>query len=620
MEELLQAIANSSIEQQVSLLPQALEYGESGIDFLIDRLNDPELEIRAKAYELLQHNQSQKVQQAIAPGLLFNPGDKIFHIRKSTMWFDDSFYSLYPSSNVDKEKHLVTDNDYINQSFKIISFDRAAYVVTFTPYFINYQQAKLVAESLHNKRISEVSITEFEFNDDQETIKHWCDCYQITQAVNNLQKEKNLKNGLDRWLEIDGMSDFKDNIYWSTVESYLKSSEHLDLLNQLWQDLVGKFAFVGEIIFDKTTYLSIDPYYSQILDYEDRYKYSYGEDVEEFSLSLEETETNYLLTALNSSQLEIRILAYQLLKGINLDKAQQAIYQGVKLNPGDIIYSVYQSGVGYNDQIYHHIVGNPDDVGIEHLRSQITNSHEYELPLYPQRRYCFTDKKQAEEVAETLHRKLIKERDFALEWRKENPNFDLKKWCLDNDIAYKYGWDEFKLGGIDSYDAIFEIKELIAHDEQLYDNLRRSRYIYHPGHMDTWCKDNHLCYEQICDEHHPDYWDNYGKVLDYINLPENIELLSKFWKDGEGNFAFVKEEIVLQKVYIKIGEELHGQAEVNNLFAVSEKDREAAEKLLVELLENSKTQTESKSKARGILQDFHGDESEEYQWENEIPF
>jgi HEAT repeat protein len=83
MEELLQAIAASSIEQQVSLLPQALEYEESGIDFLIDSLNDPELEVRAKAYELLQHNQSQKVQQAIAPGLLFNPGDKIFILEKA---------------------------------------------------------------------------------------------------------------------------------------------------------------------------------------------------------------------------------------------------------------------------------------------------------------------------------------------------------------------------------------------------------------------------------------------------------------------------------------------------------------------------------------------------------
>jgi hypothetical protein len=96
--------------------------------------------------------------------------------------------------------------------------------------------------------------------------------------------------------------------------------------------------------------------------------------------------------------------------------------------------------------------------------------------------------------------------------------------------------------------------------------------------------------------------------LDYINLPENIELLSKFWKDGEGNFAFVKEEIVLQKVCIKIGEELHSQAKASNLFAVSAEYREAAGNLLVKLLENSKTQTESKSKARKILQDLDWDE------------
>ncbi len=249
-----------------------------------------------------------------------------------------------------------------------------------------------------------------------------------------------------------------------------------------------------------------------------------------------------------------------------------------------------------------------DDIDyIEQLRSQINNSHEYPR-VYSQRIYCFTDKKQAKEAAETLHRKLIKEKKFALEWGKANPNFDLKKWCIDNNVAYKDEWEESKWDGIDSYTAIFEIKELIADDEQLRDNLRRSRYIYHPRQMDTWCKDNHICYEQICDDNHPDYWHNYRKVLDYINLPENIELLSKFWKDGEGNFAFVKEEIVLRKVYIKIGEELHSQAEASNLFAVSEEYREAAGNLLVEILENSKTQAESKLKARKVLQDLDWDE------------
>ena len=47
MKKLLNAIANSSVMQQVSLFPQTLEYGESGIDFLIEYLDNTELEIRA---------------------------------------------------------------------------------------------------------------------------------------------------------------------------------------------------------------------------------------------------------------------------------------------------------------------------------------------------------------------------------------------------------------------------------------------------------------------------------------------------------------------------------------------------------------------------------------------
>ncbi|MEO1006116.1 MAG: hypothetical protein AAFW67_09760, partial [Cyanobacteria bacterium J06638_38] len=94
MKELLKAMSSSSLAEKVSLLPQALEHGELGIDFLIDCLEDPELEIRATAYQLLQDIESEKVQQAITPGILFNPGDKIYHVVQSSMWFNDSFYSL----------------------------------------------------------------------------------------------------------------------------------------------------------------------------------------------------------------------------------------------------------------------------------------------------------------------------------------------------------------------------------------------------------------------------------------------------------------------------------------------------------------------------------------------
>jgi hypothetical protein len=267
----------------------------------------------------------------------------------------------------------------------------------------------------------------------------------------------------------------------------------------------------------------------------------------------EEAETRFLLNKLHHPNLATRILVYQLLKGIDAEEAQEAIYQGVQLNSGDKIYSVYQSGVGYTD-LWYCVLWNGVDY-LEQLDYQITNIYKDDPRVYSQRIYCFTDKKQAEAAAETLHRKLIKEKNFALEWRKANLNFDLKKWCIDNKVAYKDERSEQKLGDINY--GIFEIKDLIADDEELYDNLRRSRYIYHPKIMDTWCRDNNICYEQICDDNPPDDWHNYGKVLDYINQPENIELLSKFWKDGAGNFAFVKEEIVLQKVYIKVGEELH---------------------------------------------------------------
>jgi hypothetical protein len=551
MEELLQAIANSNIEQQISLLPQALEYGESGIDFLIDRLNDPELEIRAKAYELLQHNQSQKVQQEIAPGLLINPGDKIYYIQESTMWFDDSFYSLLASE--DSVRYLDTQDGYV------ISYGR---------YYTNYQQAKIRATSLQNERIQKHSVTEFEIEDDHKVIEQWCNLHKITKEVSKLQKEKDLE--INKYFALPGGDNDQFVIYWSTVEKYLKSIENFDLLSQLWRDLVGNIVSICEVNCVEKTYLIIDTYYSRIPDRENYYIHYAGEDEDEFfdnNFLPEQAETRFLLNKLHHPNLKTRHVVYQLLKGIDVDEAQEAISQGVQLNSGDIIYSVYQSGMRFDDQMYYMLWGDVDY--IEQLRSQINNNHEYDSRQYSQRLYCFVDKKEAEAAAETLHRKLIKERNFALEWRKENLYFDLKKWCIDNNFAYKDEWDKYKYkykeGDIYDYEAIFEIKELIADDEQLSDNLRRSRYIYHPRHMDTWCKDNDICYEQICDDNPPDYWHNYERVLDYINLPENIELLSKFWKDGEGSFAFVKEEIVLQKVYIKIGEEIHSQGSKSDL-------------------------------------------------------
>lgn len=617
MKELLKAINSSTLAEKVSLLPQALKHGELGIDFLIDCLEAPELEIRATAYQLLQDIKSQKVQQAIAPGILFNPGDKIYHVVQSSMWFNDSFYSLYPSKTDSREINLCTQDDYRYQGYKIISFEETAYIIGYAPYYLNYDLAKSKAEFLHRKEIPGISISEFDlFNlkDQQKVIRQWCQRYQILEEVRCLQIKRDKQTGTDKWYQsLNIANNLADSefLLWCTVEEYLKSIHNIDLLAQLWQDLIGKLAYVYETCFQKKTYLTIDPYYSQILsEPEGISRYLFGVDEEELSSSSEEAEINSLLTALNNSKLETRSLAYQLLQGIDSKNAANAIYQGIKVNPGDKIYSVYQSGIGFDDETYYlH-----DDVDYdEQIHYQITGTYQDNPNAYSRRMYGTTNKKKAEKIAELLHRELIKQNKLCLDWRKSNPRFNLKNWCRNNNVSYKKEWDECKIpwDGLNSFTTILEIKEIIHDNEKLMDDFRRSRYIYHPKHIDTWCRDNNICYEKICDENNKDYWHNYRKVLDYINLPENIELLSKFWKDGVGHFAFFREEIVQQTAYIRIGHCLDSESGEDKLFAVPKEYETESGKLIIKILEDRKSKQKSKTKAREMLQEFD--------WE-EIPF
>ena len=602
--ELLKAIASSNTEQKISLLPQALKYGELGINFSIDCLSDRQLEVRAKAYELLQSIESEKAKSAIAPGLLLHQGDRIYYIRESTMWFDDSFYNFCQPSDANLVKHLSTYNDYENQGYKIIRFAEAAYITTYTPYFVNYQQAQSAAELLQNKRIFEVSLGDFDLKHDIETIKQWCDRYQITKEVIDLQIERDKQTGVYKLYESQKIDYDSIYIYWFTVEEYLKSIKNLDLLNQLWQDLVGRFASIGEIVFDRTTYLSIDRYYSQILEDQNTYKYSLGQDIEEFSLSSEEAEIEALLTALNDPKLEIRNLAYQLLQGIDSEKAQQDIYQGLKLNPGDEIYSVYQAGIWFTDTVYL-LFDSVDYLG--DLRAQVygTESYEEDQVCNSKRIFCYVNREQAKKKAEVIHQDFIQKAGVGIggfEWQKENLDFDAKQFCLDNNLCYQSEWDN-----LENYQKVWKIEQLIRESwgKALLDKLDRSKYIYHPSFINTWCRDNCITYDNNLDN-----WDNYRNLLNYLRLPENIELLSKFWKDGVGSFAFVKEEIVQQTAYVKIGKKLDRELGEDKVFAVPKEFEAEAAKLLVEIIARN-SDRKTRSKARAMLQ--------ENDW-NEIPF
>ncbi|VEP17046.1 hypothetical protein H1P_530026 [Hyella patelloides LEGE 07179] len=201
MEEFLSILVDANAEQRADLLSEVLEYGEMGINFLIESLKYPELIVRAKAYQLLQDIESEQAQKAIFKGLLFNPGDKIYCLQKSSICFTDSSYLLCERET--SAKVLTTYQDYKNQDFKIINFEESASIITHIPYYINLEEAKLATESLHRQTMSKFGITCFTLYDDNnsEDIKQWCANYSINyQNIVHLQIGQDRKFGINEWL------------------------------------------------------------------------------------------------------------------------------------------------------------------------------------------------------------------------------------------------------------------------------------------------------------------------------------------------------------------------------------------------------------------------------------
>lgn len=235
MEKLLKAIASSRLSDRVSLLPQALMYGESGVDFLIECLDDAELEIRAKAYELLQNIESQKAQQAIAPGLFLNPGDRIYSVYQSETWFTDDGYCLYDDVKYLDEIYILVYGDEYFYYHEEDEFRKSKRLFC----YLNREEAKQKAEELHRKLIQNEGIGglgfEWGWREQDPTIEQWC--------RDNLVGEQ------------------QDFNYWqnrSNLLNYLCQPKNIELLSKFWKDGVGHFAFVKEEYIQQKVYLRIE--------------------------------------------------------------------------------------------------------------------------------------------------------------------------------------------------------------------------------------------------------------------------------------------------------------------------------------------------------------------------
>lgn len=589
MEELRQAIANSSIEQQVSLLPQALDYGDLGINFLIDCLSNSELEVRAKAYELLQDVELQKAQKAIAPGLLLNPGDRIYSVYQSGTSFNDDGYSLDDCVVYLDELHvLIYGEEYFDEEAEFRKSKRLF-------CYLKQDEAEEKAESLHRELIQKEGIggLGFEWEQKDLSFEQWCIEHDLEYDQNNWQSE-------------------------GDVLDYLYLPENIELFSQFWKDGIGRFAFVQEEFIQQKVRLRIEEKLTKrtfeeniaaefIARSKDDQQESFNLLIRTWSsdrhktyllpefLKYGESGIDFLVKCLENRELQTRAKAYELLQNVDSVKAQNSIIKGLLLNPGDIIYSVYKSAIGFTDSSYL-VVDYIDDS--KAFRAEIYGKSKPDeddgIPYSKcSRIFCYVNLEVAQEKAEYLHQQKSKESgaDFLLFfWEKRNPSFDLKQWCLNRNLLLEPEWNNLP------NKSEWVIRELIVerYDPTLLDELNRSQYIYHPDHIDTWCRDNDVFYEQNISNR-----DNYYRLLRLLELPRNLELLSKFYEDGVGRFAFVREEVVEQKTYVQINKNLKN--ETTNLVVRPRKYSIHAVDFLLHILNSKYSEPEQIMKARQFL-------------------
>ncbi|MBL1178699.1 hypothetical protein [Pantanalinema sp. GBBB05] len=275
---LRQRLADASPDQIVDLLPQSLNYGEAGIDVLVEAVHDAALIVRAKACQLLQRIDSPKAQQAIANGLWLNPGDRIYYVFASFSDYNDCWYYLVDS--IDK----MCDSLGCDSINDILSYckSKPAFQSILVSQHISKENAETVAKTHHQWRAMEEDFSgtgqHHNFRGNFDLIE-WCktnnvlvrlpgeDRSEFEQRINTFYSVQNsLTLGKEQqfiWQEWE-KDDYTVDDWWEIryeleckIVELLKASQQYELLGQLWLEAAGKLAFVHEEVASESIYIRI---------------------------------------------------------------------------------------------------------------------------------------------------------------------------------------------------------------------------------------------------------------------------------------------------------------------------------------------------------------------------
>jgi hypothetical protein len=94
IEGVWQRFTIGNVEQRVAALRQAIAYHAAGVDLLLAALQDPVLDVRATAYQLLKSVNTTPAKAVIAQGVLLHPGDRLYWVYKSAIHYNDEWFCL----------------------------------------------------------------------------------------------------------------------------------------------------------------------------------------------------------------------------------------------------------------------------------------------------------------------------------------------------------------------------------------------------------------------------------------------------------------------------------------------------------------------------------------------
>lgn len=256
IEGLNRRLKTGNKQQQIESLASALKYGDAGIDLLIEALNDEEIKVRAKAFQLLQNVESEKAQKAIANLMRLNIGDKVYCVYQAyyenredcclyNKWHDD-YDEIIPfyKNMIDDENgclNFITgflEEAEINQK-NVLNYHTYPKLMFVT---LDKESARKAVKILRSKTLLKMrSVSEFEFGEiDTEggnlNLDEWCDDNQI-----GLTRQRNESN-----------IEFQGRILKRLLYKHRKNQK---LITEFWLTThIDHLAFIHERIIDRKCY------------------------------------------------------------------------------------------------------------------------------------------------------------------------------------------------------------------------------------------------------------------------------------------------------------------------------------------------------------------------------